>query len=202
MTTPSPSDVNKPGQSLSYGSQARSKTLHAWYLKYVCLSSHLQSFFLLFLRLTIGWQLAKAGYGHLTRVDTMVEFFRELGIPMPLVNVYISGCTELIGGILLILGLGARVVAVPVLFNFIVAYATASRDILVHVVTGPNRLDAYDKFFRDDAFPMIVLSLAMLAFGAGKVSLDQLIKYIVEKREVQRTRLLAGETGSQVNPQG
>ena len=81
----------------------------------------IQSAVLLLLRLSWGFQVAESGFGHLTHVQKTVDFFVQLGIPMPLLNVYISGYTELVGGALLMLGLGTRLISVPMIFNFIVA---------------------------------------------------------------------------------
>jgi putative oxidoreductase len=147
----------------------------------VGVGAHLQSLVLLALRVTWGWQLLAAGYGHLTHIDKTVEAFKGWGIPFPLANVYISGTTEMIGGALLVSGLAARLIAVPLVFNFLVAYATASRLTIVQLITGEGgtRLDAYDSFINDSAFPMLILALAMLAFGPGKLSLDYLLRRFV-----------------------
>jgi len=139
-------------------------------------ASHLQSAVLLGLRLTWGWQLVDSGYGHLTHVQKTVEAFKGWGVPLPELNVYISGGTELVGGALLMLGLATRLISIPLVFNFLVAYATASRDTLKQLLFGPDRLDGYDKFINDSAFTMLVLALVMLAFGPGRVSLDHLLR--------------------------
>lgn len=157
-------------------------------------SGPLQSAVLLGLRLTWGWQLLESGYGHLTHVQKTVDAFRGWGVPFPTVNVYISGTTELLGGLLLILGLAARFVSVPLVFNFLVAYATASRDTLKQLVAGPGRLNGYDAFINDAAFPMLALALLTLAFGPGKVSLD----YLLARRRLARSRIngAAGPVGA------
>lgn len=178
------SDMGTPAHSslpAGWPYMAWIKLLHARYFQYVQKMSGLQSFVLLFLRLTIAWQLAESGYGHLTNIEGTVQHFREWGVPLPVLSVHISGATELIGGVLLILGLGARLIAVPLLFNFIVAYATASRGNLIQVLTGPARLEGYDAVINDAAFTMIVLSLVMLAFGAGKASVDYCLARMVQK---------------------
>ena len=139
-------------------------------------ASHLQSAVLLGLRLTWGWQLLESGYSHLTNVQTMVERFKGWGVPLPEVNVYISGGTELVGGALLMLGLATRLISIPLVFNFIVAYATASRGKLVQLFVGPDRLEGYEKIINDDAYTKLVLALVMLAFGPGRASLDYLLR--------------------------
>jgi len=137
--------------------------------------SKLQPFVLLSLRVTWGWELLESGYGHLTHVQKTIEAFRSWGVPFPSLNVYVSGTTEMIGGALLILGLATRFIALPLVFNFLVAYATASRATLNQLFFGPGHLEAYDKFIDDSAFPMLILSLTMLAFGPGKFALDHLV---------------------------
>ena len=73
-------------------------------------------------------------------------------------------------------GLATRLIALPLVFNFIVAFLTASRSTVVQLFAGPQRSDAYDAFINDSAFPMLILALAMLAFGPGKASLDQILR--------------------------
>ena len=83
--------------------------------------------------------------------------------------------------------LGARFISVPLLFNFIVAYLTASRAAVKQVFTGPNHLEGYDAVINDAAFTMIVLSLAMLAFGAGRFSLDYLVSRAMTRHNHNRS---------------
>jgi uncharacterized membrane protein YphA (DoxX/SURF4 family) len=66
-------------------------------------------------------------------------------------------------------GLFSRLVSVPIVFNFCVAYLTASRDAVkaffLHF-QKPNDL------INDSAFPFLVTGLLILAFGPGKLALD------------------------------
>lgn len=135
------------------------------------LGGNLQSAVLLFIRLAWGFQLVESGWGHLTHVAKTIAFFSSLGIPFPAANVYLSAATELAGGSLLILGLFSRLVAIPLFFNFVVAYATAGRDELVKLAHFGNP----DDFINDAAFPFLVTSLLILAFGPGRAALDSLI---------------------------
>ncbi len=84
---------------------------------------------------------------------------------------YISGTTELVGGILLMLGLFSRLISIPLLFNFCVAYLTASHVALKELVHFSP-----DDFVSDAAFPFLITSLIILAFGPGKISLDYLLE--------------------------
>jgi putative oxidoreductase len=130
----------------------------------------LQSPVLLLIRLAWGFQLYESGIGHLTHVEKTAAFFTSLNIPHPVANVYISGSTELAGGILLMLGLFSRFISIPLFFNFCVAYWTASRSEVVNLFHFRNP----DDFINDSAFPFLVTSLVILAFGPGFFSLDRL----------------------------
>lgn len=150
-----------------------------------CRASHLQSVVLLIMRLAWGLELYQSGYGHLHHVEKTAEFFRSLGIPAATANVYISGTTEMVGGLLLMFGLASRLVSLPVIFNFIVAYLTASIDDFKQLIHGgqligprvdPGRLSAIVAIIDDTAFPFLITALVILAFGPGKVSLDYLLQ--------------------------
>jgi putative oxidoreductase len=141
-------------------------------------ATFLQPAVLLALRLTWGWQLAESGYGHLTHYQQTVDAFRGWGVPMPEINVYISAFTEITGGVLLMLGLGARLFSIPLVFNFIVAYASASRDTFKELFQGMLQ-KGYDDFINDAAFPFLMLALIMIAFGPGKASIDYLLQRTV-----------------------
>jgi putative oxidoreductase len=141
-------------------------------------ASWLQSVVLLVFRLAYGWELFESGHGHLNNVAAMVKRFQDWGVPMPRLNVYVSGYTEMIGGILLMAGLGTRLISIPLLFNFCVAYLTASRD----TVKGFFHNDPAN-FIDDTAFPFLVCSMLMITFGPGWISVDGLLKATVWRRK-------------------
>jgi putative oxidoreductase len=132
----------------------------------------LAPFVLLLIRLAWGWELVESGFGHLTHLQQTTDFFASLHIPAPRANAILSGTTEMVGGALWMLGLGARLISLPLLINFCVAYLTASRDKVLHLFTQDP-----SNFIDDTAFPFLVTSLVMIAFGAGRLSIDALIKH-------------------------
>jgi putative oxidoreductase len=144
-----------------------------FYDRFAHMANHLQSFGLLVIRLAWGWESFESGRGHLQHVFDTADFFRSLHIPFPVANVYISGTTEMVGGILLMLGLFSRFISIPLLFNFAVTYLTDARGAVQHLFTDP------DKFIDYTAFPFLVTALLILAFGAGKFSVDYLIARFV-----------------------
>ena len=155
---------------------------------YVWSTRFLQSFALLVARLGFGFSLFLAGRGHLQNVAGMVERFTKWNIPMPEASVYLSAYTEMIGGLMLMAGLFTRLVSLPLLFNFVVAYLTASIDKVKGVVNMPGDSEKWGDILDDAAFPFLVISLVFLAFGAGKVSIDFVIKRLIFGRDDLSTR--------------
>ena len=129
----------------------------------------LQSPFLLAVRLYWGWQFAQTGWGKLGNIGKVINFFTSLGIPAPALNAWFVSGLELVGGILLILGLGSRLIAVPLVIDMIVAYATADREALGQIISNP------DKFYAAAPYTFLFASLIILIFGPGKFSLDALL---------------------------
>jgi putative oxidoreductase len=72
------------------------------------LVSYVQSPFLLTVRLYWGWQFAQSGWGKLHHLDKITSFFATLNIPFPDLSAHFISGLEFVGGILLIVGLGAR----------------------------------------------------------------------------------------------
>ncbi len=132
---------------------------------------------LLLIRLAWGWELFESGHGHLQNVDQMIANFTGWGIPHPRVNFYISAYTEMIGGILIMLGLASRLISIPIFINFCVAYLTASQV----KVTGFFHNDP-SNFIDDSAFPFLMMSLTILAFGPGIISLDGILSLLLFKK--------------------
>jgi putative oxidoreductase len=156
--------------------------------------SHLQSPLLLAIRLYWGWQFFQTGLGKLTSIDKVIDFFTNLGIPFPAFNAYLVGSLEVVGGVLLFLGLGSRIIALPLTFNMLVAYITADREALFSFFSDPG------KFYAADPFTFFFASLLVLVFGPGKISLDAAISYLRTRRTQTQDRqqpsgVLAEPTG-------
>jgi putative oxidoreductase len=133
-------------------------------------ASSLKSPFLLFVRLYWGWQMLVSGSAHLSDVPAMVERFQEWGVPFPTFNVYLSGLTECVCGLLLIVGFASRLITIPLIVNFCVAYLTASREVLLNVFNDP------DAFVSDPAFLFLLASVIVFISGPGAFSVDALLE--------------------------
>jgi putative oxidoreductase len=134
------------------------------------IGSSLQSPFLLIVRLYWGWQLAQSGWGKLHNLEKVTQFFTSLNLPAPGPTAVFISSLEFIGGILLILGLASRPIAVLLTINLIMAYITADREALFSVISDP------DKFYAAAPYTFLIASLIVLIFGPGKFSLDRLLK--------------------------
>lgn len=118
--------------------------------------------FLLLLRFTVGIVFVQAGWGKFMNFDRTVTFFSKIGIPFTELNVVFAAGIELVGGVLLIIGLGTRLITLPMAFVMIVAILTA------HLGDIGGIVDLLSL----KAWIYLVLFLLLSATGAGKWSLD------------------------------
>jgi len=125
---------------------------------------------LLIMRVFIGWQFFITGKGKLANLDHVTQFFTSLHIPMPHANAVFVATLETVGGLLLLVGLFSRLIAIPLSVNMFVAYLTADREALVNVFRNP------DGFTQAEPFLFLAISLIILAFGPGIFSLDALLR--------------------------
>jgi len=144
-------------------------------------ASLLQSPFLLLVRLYWGWQFAQSGWGKLHNLGRVTEFFVSLNIPLPGLTATFCSGLEFVGGVLLILGLGSRIIGLLLTGNMLVAYWTADREALKSVFSDPG------KFYNADPYTFLFASIMVLVFGPGNFSLDFLIGRYLEKQEAGAT---------------
>jgi putative oxidoreductase len=155
---------------------AKAAFLYEWLVK-IC--NILQHPFLLLIRVYWGWLFLESGIGKLSHPDKVIAFFTDLKILAPVLNAYFNASLETIGGILLILGLASRLIAFPLLINMIMAYVIADREALTSFFSESG------KFYAADPFPFLLVSLLILIFGPGWLSLDTLIAAWWKKRRPQ-----------------
>jgi putative oxidoreductase len=111
-------------------------------------------------RIVVGILFVSFSTGKFT--DHMAEAvdFERYGLPWPDGAVYLAGTVELLGGLLLVLGLFTRVAALALAGNLVVAIATAGR------VDGGS-------FHLGVAPTMLVAMLFLVWAGAGALSFDE-----------------------------
>jgi len=132
-------------------------------------ASSLQAPFLLAVRLYWGWQYHITGHGKLQDISKVTGYFTDLGIPAPAANAWFISGLEFIGGLLLILGLASRPIALLLTIDMIVAFVVGDREALGSIFSDP------DKFYAAAPYTFLFASLIVLIFGPGKFSLDALI---------------------------
>jgi putative oxidoreductase len=141
------------------------------------IATSLQSPFLLFVRLYWGWQFMVDGWGKLHNLAKVTEYFGSLGLPAPGPTAAFVSILELVGGLLLAIGLGSRLIALLLTGNMTVAYITGDREALLSIFSDP------DKFSAAAPFTYLMASLIVLIFGPGKFSLD----YLIERNWLRRS---------------
>lgn len=132
-------------------------------------SRYLTSPFLLLVRLYWGWQFTQTGWGKLHNLGHVREFFESLGIPAPGIMAPSIATLEFVGGLLLILGLGTRLIGLLLAGNMFTAYITADREALSSIFSDPG------KFYNADPFTFLFAAVIVLVLGAGAISLDALL---------------------------
>src|SRR5579862_2686082 len=136
------------------------------YQRLIWAASHLQSPFLLLVRLYWGFQMMQTGWGKLHNLAKVTDFFTSLGIPLPGLNAPCIVALEFLGGILIMLGLGSRLIALLLTCDMLVAFVTADREALFSVFSDP------DKFYAAAPYTFLIAFLIVLIFGPGLFSLD------------------------------
>lgn len=145
---------------------------YGWFLR---AADACRSPLLLAIRLYWGWQFWEAGWGKATNIPHVVEYFTSLGLPAPAFNAHFIAWLEVVGGILLVLGLASRLVALPLAIDMFVAFVVADREALFAVFSDP------DKFYASSSYTFLFASVLILIFGPGFFSLDHLIAWYRKK---------------------
>ena len=153
------------------------QAVRKWYQAEIWALDHLKHLFLLILRLFFGWGFMSAGLGKLLNVETHTGFFRDWGIPLPTLNVYLAGTTETVCGFLLLIGAASRVITIPLIGTMFVAYLTAHTEQL-YALWGNTSL-----FFKAPPFPYLFTCLVVLFFGPGLFSVDGILHRLLERRK-------------------
>ena len=130
-----------------------------------------QSPLLLAVRLYWGWQFAQDGWGKLTHLDRVTQFFTSLNLPAPGTTALIVGLIELVGGILFALGLGSRLVSLVLFVNMTMAYLSVpdDRTNFCHILSKP------DDFYGASPYTYWFAALLILSLGPGVLAIDWLL---------------------------
>jgi putative oxidoreductase len=119
----------------------------------------------LVLRLVFGYFWLETGIAKVHNLDGFTQRFVGWGIPFPAFSAGLSAWTELLGGLLLMLGLCTRLVCIPMLINMAVA---------VTLVVSSS-LMGLDDYVEADEIVYSLIFFWLLIAGPGKASLDTLL---------------------------
>ena len=119
----------------------------------------------LVVRVVFGYFWLETGIAKVHNLDGFTQRFVGWGIPFPAFSAGLSAWTELVGGLLIMLGLFTRLVCIPMLINMAVA---------VTLVVSTN-LMGLDDYVEADEIVYSLIFFWLLVCGPGKASLDTLV---------------------------
>jgi len=135
----------------------------------ITIGNALRSPLLLIIRLYWGWEFFLTGKGKLTDLSKPAQYFESLGVPLPHFSALFAGCTEIIGGLLLLVGLASRLISIPLMILLVTAYFTADSDAVRAIFSDP------DKFLSAAEFQFLFAVVIIFVFGPGRFSIDALL---------------------------
>lgn len=119
----------------------------------------------LMLRLILAYGFFEPAWNKIQDVHAIGEWFESMELPAPYLQAWMATITECLGVILLVLGLGTRIIAVPLVITMIVAIKT---------VHWENGFAAGDNGYEIPLYYALML-LCLIFTGSGKISLDHVL---------------------------
>jgi putative oxidoreductase len=138
----------------------------------VSLFNRLENPLLLAIRLYWGWQFAQDGWGKLTHLDKVTQFFTTLNLPAPGTTALMVALVEFAGGILFALGIASRLTALVLFVNMTMAYLSVPDDRVnfSHVFSKP------EDFYGATPYTYWFAALLILILGPGVFAVDTLFR--------------------------
>lgn len=134
----------------------------------------LQDLPLLAIRLVLAYGFYEPAMQKIQDIHAIGDWFASLNIPAPYFQAYLATGTEILGVILLTSGLFTRIISFPLIVTMIVAIVT---------VHGENGFSSGDNGFEIPLYYIIML-FTLICFGAGKISLDNLLFNKYSKKSI------------------
>ena len=143
------------------------------YFEIVDSLGNLKSIPLLLMRIILAIGFFGPAKMKMGNIDGIISWFESINIPIPALNAYLATGTEALGVVLLALGLGTRLISIPLIITMIVAIGT------VHLSNG---FEAGNNGFEIPLYYMIML-ITLVIYGSGKFSIDHLLKKIENNKQ-------------------
>jgi putative oxidoreductase len=143
-----------------------------YYERFSSAMAQLQNPLLLAIRLYWGWQFAQDGWGKLTHIDKVTEFFTSLNLPAPHMTALMVALIELCGGILFAFGVASRLTALVLFVNMTMAYLSVPDDRVnfSHIFSKP------EDFYGASPYTYWFAALLILILGPGLFAVDTLLR--------------------------
>jgi putative oxidoreductase len=131
----------------------------------------LRSPLLLAIRLYWGFQFTQDGWGKLTHLDKVTQFFGTLNLPAPHMTALLVALVEFLGGILFGLGVLSRLTSLVLFVNMTMAYLSVSDDRVnfSHIFTKP------EDFYGASPYTYWFAALLVLILGPGFIAIDSVL---------------------------
>lgn len=135
------------------------------YHQYLKATDKLRDVPLLLIRLILVVGFYEPALMKVKNLQGVAEWFGSMNYPLPFVSALLAMLVEVTGIVLLVVGLGTRIIAIPLMVVMLVAIFT------VHI----HGFSAGNNGFEIPLYYILMLFLLMV-YGAGKISLDHLIQ--------------------------
>jgi len=158
------------------------------YKEFTHLSEYTRSLGLLLLRLMLAYTFFKPAMLKWSDIDSVIQWFSYMGIPFATLNAYMAATTEMLGVVLLTLGLFTRFISIPLLIIMFVAIATVHGE---HGFAFVNEAVQFSNAYVNgnliegtmiqlqNGYELVLYYILMLLIlvgnGAGKFSVDRLL---------------------------
>ena len=142
--------------------------------------NRLQSPLLLAIRLYWGYQFVQDGWGKLTHLDKVTEFFTSLNLPAPHMAALSVALIEFGGGLFFALGIASRLTSLVLFVNMTMAYLSVPDDRVnfSHIFSKP------EDFYGASPYTYWFAALLILILGPCFFALDTLLqRRLVPERE-------------------
>ena len=98
------------------------------YDAFASIMSRLENPLLLAIRLYWGYQFMQDGWGKLTHLEKVTDFFTSLNLPAPHMTALMVALVELCGGFLFTFGIASRLTSLVLFVNMTMAYLSVPDD--------------------------------------------------------------------------
>jgi putative oxidoreductase len=127
----------------------------------------------LILRLIVAHGFFGPALTKLKNLSAFADWLAKLGVPAPSLNAYMSVTTEVAGVLLMVLGLGTRIMSIPMMGVMVVAITT---------VHWNNGFSCGHNGFQIPLYYLLML-VCILIMGPGRFSFDDVIRNKLRRKQ-------------------